>query len=130
MTEIAVQLKGEHIALCDLVKIAGIATSGGGGKALVASGAVRVDGIVETRKTCKIRAGQLITVGKVGIRVLAAPAAEIPVAAESGAVAEIPVAAESAAVAEIAAVAEAPVAADAPAAAEIPAVAETPAALA
>ena len=38
------------------------AGSGGAGKHLVASGAVYVDGAVELRKTCKIRAGQRVTV--------------------------------------------------------------------
>lgn len=75
MTEIEVRLTGEFIALCDLVKIAGLADSGGAGKALVASGVVRVDGAIETRKTCKIRAGQIVTVHRVRIRPLAALAA-------------------------------------------------------
>ncbi len=76
MTEIEVRLTGEFIALCDLVKVAGLADSGGGGKALVASGVVRVDGKVETRKTCKIRAGQIVTVHRVRVRPLAALPAE------------------------------------------------------
>ncbi len=54
------ELKGEFIPLCDLLKITGIANSGGQGKAMVADGHVRVDGKVELRKTAKIRKGQLI----------------------------------------------------------------------
>ena len=50
----------------------GVCASGGAGKALVATGAVRVDGAVEMRKTCKIRAGQAVRVGDVEIRVLGA----------------------------------------------------------
>lgn len=53
-------LKGEYIALCDLLKIEGIADSGGQGKAMVAEGMVTVDGEVELRKTAKIRAGQVV----------------------------------------------------------------------
>jgi ribosome-associated protein len=53
-------LKGEFIALCDLLKIEGIADSGGQGKAMVAEGIVRVDGEIELRKTAKIRAGQVV----------------------------------------------------------------------
>ena len=53
-------LKGEHIALCDLLKIEGIADSGGQGKAMVAEGLVTVDGETELRKTAKIRAGQIV----------------------------------------------------------------------
>lgn len=54
------KLKGEYIALCDLLKTEGIAESGGQGKAMVASGIVSVDGETELRKTAKIRAGQII----------------------------------------------------------------------
>lgn len=53
-------LKGEHIALCDLLKLTGIADSGGQGKAMVAEGMVQVDGETELRKTAKIRAGQTV----------------------------------------------------------------------
>lgn len=54
------ELKGEHIALCDLLKLTGIADSGGQGKAMVADGIVRVDGEIELRKTAKIRKGQVV----------------------------------------------------------------------
>ncbi|MFV1922467.1 MAG: RNA-binding S4 domain-containing protein [Methylotenera sp.] len=54
------KLKGEYIALCDLLKIEGIAQSGGNGKQMVADGLVRVDGEIELRKTAKIRAGQIV----------------------------------------------------------------------
>jgi ribosome-associated protein len=53
-------LKGEFVALCDLLKITGIANSGGQGKAMVAAGHVRVDGKIELRKTAKIRKGQVV----------------------------------------------------------------------
>ena len=45
---------------------------GGAAKALIASGRVQVDGRDELRKTCKIRAGQVVTLGDVRIRVLGA----------------------------------------------------------
>lgn len=54
------ELKGEFIALCDLLKTTGIANSGGQGKAFVAQGIVRVDGEIELRKTAKIRKGQVV----------------------------------------------------------------------
>jgi ribosome-associated protein len=54
------ELKGEYIALCDLLKTEGIAESGGQGKAMVAEGIVTVDGAVELRKTAKIRAEQIV----------------------------------------------------------------------
>ena len=54
------ELKGEFIALCDLLKTTGIADSGGQGKAFVADGIVRVNGEIELRKTAKIRKGQVV----------------------------------------------------------------------
>ena len=53
-------LSREHIELCQLLKAAGIADSGGAGKHLVAAGDVTVDGLPESRKTAKIRAGQSV----------------------------------------------------------------------
>jgi ribosome-associated protein len=53
-------LAGEYVELCNLLKLAGLAGSGGQGKALVASGVVKVDGCQESRKTAKIRAGQVV----------------------------------------------------------------------
>lgn len=55
-------LAREYIAICDLLKLVGLADSGGRGKAMVAEGLVQVDGVTETRKTAKIRKGQTITV--------------------------------------------------------------------
>lgn len=49
-----------HVVLCDLLKLTGIAGSGGQGKLLVAAGEVRVDGQAESRKRAKIRAGQVV----------------------------------------------------------------------
>ena len=66
------ELRGEYVALAALLKFTSIAESGGAAKALVASGAVQVDGQAELRKTCKIRAGQTVSVGGTRIRVRAA----------------------------------------------------------
>ena len=54
------ELKGEFIALCDLLKLMGIAQSGGHGKIMVADGIVKVDGKIELRKTAKIRKGSIV----------------------------------------------------------------------
>ena len=62
----------EFIELNQLLKLAGLADSGGAGKQLVAAGVVSVDGTVELRKTAKIRAGQAVTVDGAIIRVAAA----------------------------------------------------------
>ena len=69
MPSIDFQLERDFIELNQLLKLAGLCDSGGAGKALVASGTVRVDGLVETRKTCKIRAGQSVEVGDTRIEV-------------------------------------------------------------
>jgi len=59
----------DHVELNQLLKLAGLCDSGGAGKALVASGAVAVDGEIELRKTRKIRSGQAVTIGDVEITV-------------------------------------------------------------
>ena len=71
MQELEFKLRGEFVELNQLLKLAGVCDSGGAGKALVAEGAVSVDGQVELRKTAKIRAGQVVSLGDVQIRVLA-----------------------------------------------------------
>ena len=62
------ELDRDFVELNQLLKLAGLCDSGGAGKQLVASGAVRVDGALESRKTAKIRAGQAVQVGEVLIR--------------------------------------------------------------
>lgn len=63
METIEFELDREFIALNDLLKVTGVADSGGAGKLMVASGDVKVDGQQELRKTCKIRVGQVVMVG-------------------------------------------------------------------
>jgi ribosome-associated protein len=53
-------LSRPHVELCQLLKLTGIAESGGSGKRIVAAGEVMVDGLPESRKTAKIRAGQSV----------------------------------------------------------------------
>ncbi|MGQ4583010.1 RNA-binding S4 domain-containing protein [Lysobacter sp. F60174L2] len=74
MHAIDFELDRDHVELNQLLKLAGLCDSGGAGKALVASGAVRVDGVTELRKTCKIRLGQVVSIDGVEdvIRVVAA----------------------------------------------------------
>ena len=72
MSVIEFQLDRDHVELNQLLKLEGLCDSGGAGKALVASGAVKVDGVVELRKTCKIRAGSVVSVGDIAIRVVVA----------------------------------------------------------
>jgi ribosome-associated protein len=60
----------EYVELNQLLKLVGIANSGGQGKAIVASGAVTVDGALELRKTAKIRAGQVVRIDDAEIRII------------------------------------------------------------
>ena len=69
MQTLRFDLDREHVELNQLLKLVGLCDSGGAGKQLVASGAVRVDGVVELRKTCKIHAGQVARVDDVEIAV-------------------------------------------------------------
>lgn len=59
----------EFVELNQLLKLAGLVDSGGAGKQVVAGGAVSVDGVVELRKTAKIRAGQVVVLEGTEIRV-------------------------------------------------------------
>jgi ribosome-associated protein len=69
-------LRGEYIALDDLLKASGLAPSGGAAKILIASGAVLLDGVPELRKTKKVRAGQVVRTKDEVIDVLASASTE------------------------------------------------------
>lgn len=71
MSQIEFKLTSEFVKLDDLLKLTGMCDSGGAAKALVAAGGVSVDGAVELRKTCKIRAGQVVGLGDSRIAVVA-----------------------------------------------------------
>jgi ribosome-associated protein len=66
------ELHGDHIPLCDLLKFCYVTQSGGAAKHFIAAGNVRVDGAVELRKACKIRAGQVVSGDGFEIRVVRA----------------------------------------------------------
>ena len=72
MTSIDFDLRGEYIPLDALLKATGLASSGGVAKMMVAAGHVQVDGLEELRKTCKIRAGQVVSAAGARIQVRAA----------------------------------------------------------
>ena len=69
MRTIEFELRGDYITLDTLLKVTGLAGSGGEGKAMVADGKVEVDGRQELRKTCKIRAGQMVSVMGARVRI-------------------------------------------------------------
>ncbi|MFC4527400.1 RNA-binding S4 domain-containing protein [Dyella halodurans] len=72
MQELDFELDRDFIELNQLLKLVGLCDSGGAGKAIVASGAVSVDGAQELRKTCKIHAGQVVQIEDIVIHVHAA----------------------------------------------------------
>lgn len=63
------ELTREYIELDSLLKLLGIAHSGGSAKMMIADGLVQVNGQPESRKTRKLHAGDLVRVGKEEIRV-------------------------------------------------------------
>lgn len=65
-------LETDYIPLCDLLKYCAVTDTGGQAKHFIAEGNVMVDGEVELRKTCKIRAGQVVTGDGFEIRVVGA----------------------------------------------------------
>ena len=71
MTLIDFPLRGDHITLDALLKATSLAPSGGIAKMMVADGLIQVDGRDELRKTCKIRAGQVVSLANTRIKVLA-----------------------------------------------------------
>ena len=64
-------LRSDFITLDRLLKATGLAGSGGAAKMMVTEGKVQVDGHDELRKTCKLRAGQVVSLAGVRITVLA-----------------------------------------------------------
>lgn len=55
------ELEGtDYIELKNLLKVTNLVESGGAAKAAIDAGEVKVDGVVETRKGCKIRVGQTV----------------------------------------------------------------------
>ncbi|HEY4371094.1 MAG TPA: RNA-binding S4 domain-containing protein [Burkholderiales bacterium] len=76
MRRVHFAIRGEYIELHKLLKAVGIAPSGAAGKIMAASGQVRVNGAVETRKTRKLKPGFQVRVGEVEIHVQAEPAGE------------------------------------------------------
>ena len=63
--------KHPHVELCDLLKLEGWSESGAQAKIAIDEGLVKVDGKVETRKRCKIVAGQTVVFQGQSITVVA-----------------------------------------------------------
>lgn len=58
------ELRGDEIELQQLLKVVGLGASGGSLKATIQGGAIMVDGVVETRRSKKIRDGQVVVYGE------------------------------------------------------------------
>ena len=72
MADTSFTLTGELIELNALLKLLGLASSGGAAKGMIGAGQVRVDGRVETRIRRKLRGGELVQVGDERISLLRA----------------------------------------------------------
>jgi ribosome-associated protein len=72
MAQHTFQLDGEFVELNVLIKLLGLAPSGGAAKTMIAAGEVSVDGEVETRKARKLRVGQIVRLGDEEITILGA----------------------------------------------------------
>lgn len=64
------KLKSEYIELIKLLKLLGIAETGGHAKILVEEGEVRVNGQPEFRKRAKLKAGDNIEISGEKVRIL------------------------------------------------------------
>lgn len=83
MRAVEYRITTEFIELNQLLKVCGLADSGGAGGAIVTQGNVTVDGQQELRKRCKIRPGQVVQLGEARITVLAPDPFEVAARAEA-----------------------------------------------
>ena len=72
MQTIEFELRGEFTTLDRLLKATGLAESGGRARVIITEGRVQVNGQDELRKTAKIRAGQVVSLQGVRVRVIEA----------------------------------------------------------
>ena len=64
-----VSIRDETIRLGQVLKLAGLAGSGGEARALIESGAVRVNGEVETRRGRQLHRGDVVALGDEAVRI-------------------------------------------------------------
>lgn len=58
-----IAIRAQPIELCQLLKFAGLAESGGQAKEVISEGKVSLNGVIETQKRKKILAGDRVTLG-------------------------------------------------------------------
>jgi ribosome-associated protein len=63
-------VRNGFVELKDLMKLTGMCESGGMAKIMILEGKVMVDGKIELRRRCKIRAGQIVTAENREVRVV------------------------------------------------------------
>jgi ribosome-associated protein len=64
-----VTIHGDTIRLGQVLKLAGLAGSGGQARALIEQGAVRVNGEVSTRRGRQLRRGDVVALGDEAVRI-------------------------------------------------------------
>jgi ribosome-associated protein len=62
-------LKSEYIELVKLIKLLGLAETGGHAKMMIEEGNVKLNGLTEFRKRAKLRNGDLVDVAGVQIKI-------------------------------------------------------------
>lgn len=60
MTTHQFEIRGDFVELFKILKILDLCENGGEAKHVISEGQVKVDGNVETRKSCKIKSGQKV----------------------------------------------------------------------
>ena len=63
------ELKSEYIELVKLIKLLGLAETGGHAKNMIEAGEVKLNGLTEFRKRAKLRNGDLVDVAGVQIKI-------------------------------------------------------------
>ena len=63
------ELKSEYIELVKLIKLLGLAETGGHAKNMIEAGEVKLNGLTEYRKRAKLRNGDLVDVAGVQIKI-------------------------------------------------------------
>ena len=65
-----VPIRDDTIRLGQLLKLAGVAETGGHARELIQDGEVRVNGEVELRRGCQLRRGDVVEVGAQTVRIV------------------------------------------------------------
>lgn len=64
------ELTQDYIELIKLLKLTGVAETGGMAKAMVEEGEVSCNGTIESRKRLKVRKNDIVTIGDLEIKII------------------------------------------------------------